>query len=815
MRYFLGLVLLIILLVCNSSKSFGQKTITLQGIIYDEDNEPIQYVQVLDKTNSKSYFTDESGKFVLKARTHNTITLEIRFLGFKTTEINIYREISGKYEFTIHMKKDIHLLSPLNIKDRLFRNGSFYILNPTLSTLVPNASGSFEAYLKTIPGVFSNSELGSDYSVRGGNYDENLIYINDVEIFKPFLVEQGQQEGLSFINPEMVSKIKFSTGGFGAEYGDKMSSALDITYKKPSKTEAGLMISFLGGSLNVESSNKAGNFGLLVGLRERSNQFLLNSLDVQGNYRPLFSDLQTLIRWQIHPKLTISSILYAGYNRYKITPTERKTTFGTSSQAYELNVNFQGEEVDHYRGFLGAIILDYDLSARTSLKWIGSIYQSSESQQKDIQGDYLFNESNLSPLGGSSPTSGMVKGIGIYGEGAGNSVKFLNTNLESKGITRIDKQTLNWGIKFSHASFQKKIDQITYLDTLPYNYASIPSFSTQIYTRDSFNHFSGLEINKYSLFLVDALELGTRFHLEGGFRGSYIGYNREFLISPRFNFSYKPAIDKDLILKGSYGIYYQVPILNEYFNYDGTIIPSRPSQKSIFYSISSALKFKGLGRILDFNTSIYYKDLSQLIPYEIYDVRIDYLGDKTANGYAYGLDLLLKGQFSHSLESSISVSVQKTEENIENYFFKNSQALGNSVPVGFLPRPTDQRMNIALFFQDKLAGDPSTKVHLSLIYGSNLPIGPPDHEPYKDIFRVPAYRRVDIGFSREFIHVSLENKKPFPFLRSLTANAEIFNLLDINNTISYFWIRDISGNQFAVPNYLTSRVLNLKVVAKF
>jgi hypothetical protein len=685
-------------------------------------------------------------------------------------------------------------------------------LNPEISQVLPNASGSFESYLKTFPGVSSNNELSSQYSVRGGNFDENLVYVNDIEIFRPFLVQQGQQEGLSFINPELVSRIKFSTGGFGAEYGDKTSSVLDIAYKRPSQTEASASLSLLGASLSFEYLNPRKNLGVLIGLRERDNQFLLKTLDVHGNYKPLFADVQALIQYKISPRFTLSLIGYGAHNRYSLIPTNRTTTFGTLSQVFQLDVSMQGEENDAYNSGLASLKLEMEANRNLHLKWLGSYYKSNESENKDIQGDYFFNNLELNPGAPQNSTNTALKGIGEYGEFASNSLIFSNLNLEHKGNYRIKRHLISWGIKFSHENIQNQVSEYNYNDTLPLNYAG---YTPKVQYQDSFIQNHTISLDKYSFYGEDFFDIGKRIHIEGGLRLTYLDYNQEWLKSPRIMVAYRPPVEADWVLRMAYGFYYQSPVLNELFSYNGSLSPKRPAQKSIHYNFSSDIKFQGLGTELDLVSEIYYKDLKYLIPYQINDVRIDYFGNLNSKGYAYGLNLRLSGHLVTNLESSLSISLQKTEEIIDHYNYPIDSLHKTLTPVGYIPRPTDQRFNLALFFQDKLVGDPSSKVHLSLIYGSNLPIGPPDHQPYEDIFRAPAYRRVDIGFSKEFISSFMHPDRKFPGIKSLIAYAEIFNLLNIDNTISYFWVRDNSGNRFAVPNYLTGRILNLKLVGRF
>ncbi len=807
---------LAIILIGVSSSVLGQKVVVIKGHLFDEQHHPVAYAPIVEKRTQNVYLSDEKGEFTIKTQIQNTLELEIQFLGFHSLIIQFTKDKPGQYQVDIPMTRVIRSLKPVSIEGKFPKSALFYYLNPVISSILPNVAGGFETYLKTLPGVSSNNELSSQYTVRGGNYDENLVYLNDVEIFKPFLVQQGQQEGLSILNPEMVSKIKFSTGGFGAEYGDKVSSVLDISYKTPSSHNISASLSLLGASINLETVNANANFGLLLGFRERSNQFLLSTLDIHGNYRPLFTDFQSLLWYQINPKLTLSSILYGSHNRYEIIPTERKTTFGTLTQAFQFDIGFSGEEKDFSNTGLFSLKLDEVMNKNTSLKWVASVYKSDETNHKSIQGDYYLNNLVLNTVELPANTSTSL-GIGEYGEYANNFLRFSNFSLEHKGNTNLTNHFIRWGFKYDQEHLIYRVHQYNYLDTLSVQEAMLGNFNNKLEVSDSFDHDTRLDIHRLSAFGLDEISLGLRWHLTAGIRFTYLNFNHEFLKSPRIIVSYKPPFGEDHLFRFAYGIYYQSPIFNEFFNYDGSLSPKRASQKTTQYVLSWDWGFKGMGTDMHLTTGAYYKNLKNLIPYQINDVKIDYLGNQVSNGYAYGLDLRLSGQIVKDLESSLSVSIQKTEEKIENYFYPPGYS-GTGIglnPVGFLPRPSDQRFNLALFFQDKFVGDPSSKVHLTLIYGSNLPTGPPDYEPYKDVLRTPAYKRVDIGFSKEFNHKGFENSNRLYKFQTLIAYIEIFNLFNQENTISYFWIKDIQGGQFAVPNYLTQRILNFRLVARF
>lgn len=720
-------------------------------------------------------------------------------LCFSQNKPLLHKQVKSHADSLHEGLKERHRILPnLNILDQGSRMQNYTFIDAENSRDLPSASFSFESVLKTFPGVASNNELSAQYNVRGGNYDENLIYVNDVEIFRPFLSQQGQQEGLSFINPDLTGGVRFSTGGYGAEYGDKMSSVLDVTYRKPIGFSATAGISVFGASLSVSGTSMAHRLSWLIGLRQHSNQFLLNRLDVKGKYHPSFTDVQGDFHLRISPRSELSLLAYLASDRYELSPSSRQTVFGTLGAPLQLDLGFRGHENDGYLSSMTALALTLQPSPAFRLKWISSFYAADEHLSKDIDAMYTFGQLQQDPSSPAAKAQHTDTGIGDFIEHTRNQLTMRVFTLEHKGSLTGVTHALHWGLRYQHQRLSNQTDEYSLTDSAGYDSPQAQAAIAYLYT---YQHASTFQTNRYSAFIQENLHLNQALILTAGLRATYLDLSRQWMLSPRATLAYRPAGAADLVLRLSSGIYFQPPFYNEYFNYDGRSGTSFRAQQAVHYIASSDWHFHSSGVNLVFFSELYYKQLTHLIPYEINDVSIRYLGNESSHGYAAGLDMRLSGQFVKDLESSLSVSLQKTAEKI------------NGDTHGYIPRPTDQRINMALFFQDKLTTNSSYKVHLALIYGSRLPIGPPDHLRYQDTLRVPAYRRVDIGFSKEWIS---QTGSVLPtYIKSVILYAEVFNLLNIQNTISYLWIKDVGSNRYAVPNYLTSRQFNLKLLVRF
>ena len=809
---------LIILLLVYSLTGFSQN---INGHITDEENNPLPAVNISIFNQSLGVTSDSNGKYNIEIPANRSVILVYSFIGFKKEKIRIPMLKKGqKYSLNIKLKPSSTLLNDVIITDQKSRKKSFSKIKPKHVRIIPGNSIGVEAVLKTLPGVSSANELSSQYSVRGGNFDENLVYVNGIEIYRPFLVRSGQQEGLSFVNTDMVGSILFSAGGFEAKYGDKMSSVLDITYRKPREITASIQLSLLGGSAHFEGVTKNGRLSYLIGTRHKTSQYLLNSLDTEADYTPRFSDIQTFINYDLNTNWQISFLGNISTNEYKMVPKNRETEFGTVNEALKLTIYFEGQELDKYETYFGALSSIYQPNKNLQLQFTSSAFRTFEQENFDILGEYwLYQlENNL----GSEDFGDIAfdRGVGKYINHARNSLNAFVSNLSHKGNYNNKSLKFDWGIRIQKEEIEDKISEWSLIDSAFFNFphaddniGGISNPNQEITLNEVLKTKINLSSFRNSGYMQISKDIGN-LTINGGTRGSYWTYNEELLMSPRLSLAYAPIWEKDIVFRASSGIYYQSPFYKELRTIEGNLNYDIKAQKSIHYVLGADYLFYNWGRPFKWVTEIYYKSLKNLIPYKVDNVRIQYLANDLSNGYASGIDMKINGEFVSGVESWASLSVMKTEEDIVGDIITNSD--GTISEAGYIPRPTDQRVNFSMFFQDYIPSNPNYKVHLNLLYGTGLSFGPPQAEKYKDILRIPDYRRVDIGFS-----AVLKAEKKRSKIRWLNAfnniwiSAEVFNLLDINNTVSYLWVADITGRQYAVPNYLTSRQLNTKLILTF
>ncbi|WP_346860209.1 TonB-dependent receptor [uncultured Draconibacterium sp.] len=795
-----------ILLLITQLTLLGQSNnATLRGVLEDSNGIPLDMVTVvLKEYPTLGTTTNAKGEFLLRIPANKHLTIIFSSIGYKTFSDSIYANPNETVTKEIVMPAQNLELAEIVVREQR-RNGSSIIsLDPKIVNSMSSASGGIEAGLKTLPGVSSNNELSSQYTVRGGNFDENLVYVNDVEVYRPFLVRSGQQEGLSFINSDMVSTIDFSAGGFNAKYGDKMSSVLDINYRKPSDFRGSASVSLMGATAHFEDVALKGKLTHISGIRYKTNSYLLGSLDEKGEYDPRFLDFQTYITYQFSEKFDISFLGNVAQNQYNFIPQDRETTFGTWQNPLNTKIYFDGQEVDDFQTYLGAISANYHPNANLNLKFIASAYHANEKETYDIQGQYYLNQLERNMSSEEFGDSALNLGVGTFLNHARNHLNATVYSFAHKGAFNSENHLLNWGIKIQHEEIEDKINEWIYRDSTGY---SIPYSDTEVLLYHSLNARNKVSSNRITGYFQDSWSVPVSsgdLYINGGVRFNFWDLNNELLVSPRATLSYFPEWEKKMSFRLSAGMYHQSPFFKELKNSDGTINENAKAQKSFQVVAGTDLIFTAWDRPFRFTTEAYYKFMSHLIPYQVDNVRIRYLGEKEAQGYATGLDMKINGEFVSGLQSWASLSFLQTEEDIKND--------GH----GYIPRPTDQWMNFSLFFQDYLPGNPTYRMQLSGFYGARLPTGPPNGERYQDVFRMPAYRRIDLGFSKVFI--SAANPSNSPFFKHITdmwLSLEAFNILDINNTISYFWVSSIYGDQYAVPNYLTGRKFNLKLTLKF
>lgn len=836
---------MLLCLLMISAAGLSQELGEIYGTITDDQNNPVPLANISISNQAGGTISKMDGTYQLKIPANKDIIVVFSFVGFNTSYIKVRIKGGERKELNRKLTPSTTELPSFVITDEKIRTSTLTPLDPKLAKAIPSPSGGLEALVKTFAGVTSNNELSSQYSVRGGNYDENLVYVNDVEIYKPFLVRSGQQEGLSFLNSDLVSSILFSAGGFDARYGDKMSSVLDIRYKRPTITTGSVSGSLLGASLHMEGSSKDRRLMYLVGLRHKSNQYLLKTLETKGDYKPSFTDMQGMLIYEVNPKLEFSVFGNYARNFYRIVPTSRETSFGTINEALQLKVYFDGSETDQFVNYMGAFTTHYKPTENLSLKLIVSSFQTIESETFDITGQYWIG--NLETDQSSENFGEMLeaKGVGTYHNHARNYLDARVTSIEQRGIFVQPLSTTMWGIKYQYEEVNDRLNEWVLNDsagfTLPTD-QGIPGEAgnqSDIILQDIVKASIGLNSSRISGFLQNSWELGNEksvWNITVGVRGNYWDVNGQVLISPRGGISYTPDWEKDFVFRFSTGLYYQPPFYRELRNKAGVLNKELKAQSSLHFVAGSDYNFNAWGRPFKLTTEAYFKYMQNLVPYDVDNVRLRYFATNSAKGYATGIDLKVNGEFVKGVESWASLSLMQTKEDLtgddywEYYndegvriipgYTRNDDVADSALIVkGFIPRPTDQRLTFSLFFQDYLPKNPTYKMHLNLVFGTGLPYSPPGTTRSRNMQRMPSYRRVDIGFSKQLLGASrysdTDTRSRLKFITDAWISLEVLNLLQVNNTISYIWVKDVTNRQYAVPNYLTPRQLNLKIVVNF
>lgn len=809
------LLITTILLLFFSTPIFSQG-LTIKGTVTDENGNYLQDVNIRDKKTGRGTISNGNGSYELNLPYQKKYSITFSHINHSQQIINInLKDAQEEMNLTnnsfliqnLTLSKSTDVLKNIDLISQENRfQGVTQIKLKTL-TKIPAYAESIESLLKSLPGVTSNNELSNQYSVRGGSFDENLIYVNGIEIYKSFLTKTAEHEGLSFVNPNLISSINFYPGGFGARYGDKLSSVLDIKYKEPKVNQTKFSISSMGTNLTLEGNNKNYRLSYILGHRYKSNQFLINSLDLNGNFKPIMHDLQAYITYQLNPETQLSFLGYHSSNVYQMTPETRQTQFGTVTEALQLTIYFDGEEIDKFKTTLGAIAIKFEPNEKTNIKLTTSLYRTKEEVFYDVQGEYWLDqlENNM----GSDEFGDVTvnQGIGSYMNHARNEIYADVFNMYVDGKSHYLNHKINWGLKFQHEKIEDNIREWEMVDSAGYSVGN--ENSPELETYNFIKGSTELNSNRISSYIQASsnnylLSNNGKINYIAGIRTNYWDFNNEIFISPRITVGYQPNWEEDVVFSASIGAYKQSPFFREIRNKYGDINNNIVSQKSVHYVLNSDYQFQMWERPFKFNASIYYKYLWDLIPYEINNLQINYLTENIATGYATGLDLKLYGEFVPGVDSWFSMSLLSTQEDI----------LGDG--HGFIPKPTDQRFKCSIFFQDYLPKLPKYKVNLNLTYGSGLPFGPNNSTRDQQTMRMPSYKRMDIGFSRLIKDPEFVSKnKFFNFFKSVTISAEVYNLLGIRNTGSYIWITDASNNKYAVPNYLTSRLLNIKLSAEF
>ncbi len=854
-------VLAMTLLFSCCAFSFAQSTGTIKGVVKDSLGHKMDFISVVVEEDQK-YFTqtDTNGFFQIKVPAGKKITLVFSSLNTVTYRGTIQVGAGEIGVINVVVNEKVNTKGTVRITaDR--KDGTVSQVEVKNQQFIASVNESFESNLQFQGlGVSKTNELSSAYSVRGGNFDENLVYVNDFEVYRPFLIRSGQQEGLSFVNGNLVSNVKFTSGGFQAKYGDKMSSVLDVTYKKPKYFAGSAYASLLGFGGHLEGCDKSKRFTFLIGVRQRLSQYVLKSLETKGEYSPNFLDAQLYATYTTkNEKWAVELISNYSRNQFLFKPVNRETSFGLLTDVKKLTVYFDGQEADRYQTLMNGLSLNYFPNDNIKLKILGSYYMNREKEAYDILGEYFLSqvESDL----GKDNFGEVLYSLGVGGlhDWARNT---LNTDIGYVGTRgtwfkelKIARSELNWGLDYKREMIQDKISEWKRLDSaghsLPYNFTT--DFNTPVY-QDSNVYFLSvkdgigmdgflrskfdLNSNRISGFIQNSWRFGdsakANITFNYGLRFSYWDVNKEFIITPRAQLSYKPKGKSDIVLTAAVGTYYQPPFYREMRNLDGQVNTSLRSQKSLHAIIGLNYAFKAWKRNFSFTTEVYYKYLWDLVPYKYDNILIRYLGTNSSKGYSAGLDLRLNGELVEGAESWISMSIMKTQEDIigDKYTAyydstgrqwantpRNADRIVDSATIypGYIPRPTDQLVNFAMFFQDYIPRFKFIKVHLSMVFGVGLPFGPPGRDKYKDVLKLPAYKRVDIGFSGQLWNPNwAKQKNTFnQGLKGVWISLEVFNIFGITNTVSYLWVRDITNTQYAVPNYLSSRRINAKLVVNF
>ena len=788
----------------------------IKGKVVDQELHPLEMISILIKGTTIGTTTNSDGEFSLPPLRGKSLVLVFSAVGYQKTELIIALPVN-KPILQI-LKSELKSIQEIVIEKKRERNNLIGI-QPKFTSRLPSISGGVETLIKTLPGVSSNNELSSQYSVRGGNFDENLVYVNGIEIIRPFLVKSGEQEGLSFINGDMVSSIGFSTGGFDASFGDKMSSVLDITYRKPSRSGAIAEIGALGGSALLEGISANGKFSHLTGIRYKNTAYLLGTLDKKGEYNPSFTDLQTYLNYRFTSHFSLGFLGNYASNSYQFIPKTQLTRFGTLTNPYQFTVYFDGREKDLFENYLGALSADYTPNENISLKLQASSFYSYEKEANDILGEYYLSDISQQNGSQTNQDSTLVNGTGSDLGHVRNSLTAKITALEHRGAYSKGHHQIQWGIKYRHEHVSDRINEWEMRDSAGY---SLPYRANDLSLYRAITGKADIASNRYSGFVQEgwSSELASGIlGITGGVRFQNWDYNHQTTISPRISVSWKTGKERSQTFRAAWGIYDQMPFFKELIDRKAQLTKGVKAQKAIHYVVGYDKIFTGYERPIRLTTEVWYKSLSHLIPYQIDNLNIQYLPDQTANGYASGIDFKINGELPSGAQSWASLSFMKTEENILGDFYLKEVPGTGTVKIypGNIPRPADQRINFSMFIQDYFPGYPSVKMSMTLFYGSRLPFGPPRGARYLDTFRMPPYQRVDAGFSRTLIDNSkktVPKKHKYP-VEEAWIGLEIFNLFDINNTISYYWISDIHNQMHAVPNYLTGRRLNLKFSVRF
>ena len=810
-----SIIYLICLLLqgCGSGLLFAQSyvhgnTVTLSGFVMDSQKRALELVNVYEQNSHYGISTDENGYYEIELPALDTLILRFSCLSYQTAYRIVPVEMN-RISLNVVLQNSSQKLQDVSVSAQRRQLNSLQHIDADDIRLLPDPSGgSIEALLVTFAGVSSNNEMSTQYSVRGGNYDENLVYVNGIEIYRPLLIRSGQQEGLSFVNPQMTSSVVFSAGGFGAEYGDKMSSVLDIQYKQPEDFEASFHASLLGANVFVGDASKDGRFSQIHGLRYKTNTYLLGSLQTKGEYQSNYFDYQTFLSYRLHDKWELSFLGNLSQNSYGFQPESRETEMGSFQSKYSFKVYFDGQERDVFRTAFGALSLHHQANKQLNLRLQASAFRTDEQENYDITGQYWLSQTPINDNKADTANANLI-GVGTYHEHARNQLNASVINLQHSGQWNLQPHLLQWGLAYQIEKIDDRLREWEMRDSSGY---SLPFSDSEINFVENLRAESQMLSYRVTAYLQDTWKTRTDWgllSLSGGLRANYWSYNHEWLFSPRFNIGFIPAWEKDFSFRLAGGIYYQAPFYKElrdtvvHQGLSTVVLNSQiKAPKSTQILLGMDYHFLLWDRPFKLTAEAYYKDLRNIIPYTVDNVRIRYEGINNGYGHTAGCDVKLFGEFVPGTDSWISLSLMDSKETIDDYS---------------IPRPNEQRYNISMFFRDYLPNNPKYSMTLKFVWADGLCFGPPSMDKSYAVNRMKAYRRVDIGLSRRLVggEDKILKLPAFQHIENVWLSLDCFNLLGIKNTNSYYWVRDISNREWAVPNYLTGRQLNLSISVDF
>ena len=790
-------IVIIHLLLAVVALTASAQSFVLQGRVIDEHNNPIELASVSCLKQGKATVTSLKGNYTLTLQSADSVAVRFSMIGYKS-KTRVLRNPKGRLSLTVVLYGDDTTLGEVQVEGQRIQSGQTQELKPKDMKMAPTAAGNaVEELIQSQAGVSTHSELSSQYNVRGGSFDENSVYINHVEVFRPFLVRSGQQEGLSIINPDMVERIGFSTGGFEAKYGDKMASALDITYKRPKRFEANAQASLLGASAYIGFATK--KLAWANGIRYKTNRYLLGSLETDGEYKPNFLDYQTYLSYRTNKRWNIDFIGNISDSHYNFYPQNRETAFGTMQNVMNFTVYFDGQEKDLFRTYFGTLSIGHQFNDRTRLSLIASAYSTREQETYDIQGQYWLTQTETSEN----------LAVGTYFEHARN---FLKAHVESAKLlinSKLKAHDVEAGITIKREHIKENSVEYEMRDSAGYSIPHTGQDLQMIYSLRARNQLDATRVESYLQdtwrFTSGSDSAQTHYTLHYGIRMSHWNFNRETILSPRLSIGIIPAYNENVMLRFATGIYYQAPFykeLRDTATTGGITVASLnrniKSQRSIHFIAGYDYRFRILNRPFRFSAEAYYKILQNLIPYSVNNIKVVYYGDNVCSGHAMGLDVKLYGEFVPGTDSWLSLSVMDT---------------GMKLNGKTMPLPTDQKWAANLFFTDYFPGTTRWKMSLKLAFAGGLPFSAPHRELERNSFRAPAYKRADIGMSYRLL--DNDDRAKHTIFRNIWIGADCLNLFGINNVNSYYWITDVTNQQYAVPNFLTGRMVNARIRFEF